>query len=308
MIVNVKTMMAIVMATVLMLAVVIPITGAMAELAAGKEYADNEVKASDYRMARGGSSADLTISNSGGSVKLYANGGEGVTMAPNDDFIVADTFILTVKTVEGAVQFNVYSFGDSDPYIGAVDGAYMTVHDGKWAIYNTGAPRSMKEVKEVKEPVKTSGGAKAVPTPDVQGVYRSVYYADDKGDWLFADAPVKVDSGVSFYVLNLTAPFVVFGTLDAMSMIYPPRDTSPAIECSYTEDGATNTLASMTVTFPDTDPEEVTSGFLVPLKYTAEEQTSMTGTLVSLIPVVLIVAIIIAAVSMLILRRQEDGF
>lgn len=307
MIVNVKTMMAIVMATVLMLAVVIPITGAMVGLSAEKGYADNEITGSDYRMAKAGASADLMITNSNGSIKLYVGDAEGVTMEPYEDFILTDTFILKAATVDNEPEFQVTVFGSQTPVYGQTEGSYMTIHDGKWAIYGTGSPRSTKEVKEVKELKQSGGSTKADPQPDVQGYFRTVYYADDKGTWLYADAPVNVDTGASFYFIMPDTSVVLLGTLDSMAIVNFPGSATPTITCNYTENGATNTLESITTTFGGESYDE-TEGFLVPFKYTTDSQVGMTGTLVSLIPLVMIVAIILAAVSMLILHRQEDGF
>ena len=301
MIVNVKSLMAVLMATILMLAVVIPITGAMASMSTEKGYADNEVKESDYRMAKAGASADLLVSNVGGVVTLYVGEADGVVLTPDKDIILSDTFLLEVATELGDPTFWVSVFGETEPVVGMAQGAYMTIADGNWAIYDSGAPRSVSETKEIKEAKVSKEPAKAA-TPIATGHYASVYYKASDGNWIYGDAPLNVDSDTRFYVVYDS--LVASGTLNSL---LPVNNLNPvSLQCQYTASGATNSLTGITLSETASD-ETITTGLLVPLQYTDGEKMGMTGTLVSLIPVVLIVGVIIAAVSMMILRRQEDS-
>lgn len=305
MIVNVKSLMAVLMATILMLAVVIPITGAMASMSTEKGTKDNEVGDGSL-MARAGTSADLMITNSGGSVSLYVGNADAVTLTPGESFLLSDDFLLSVQIVDSAPEFRLVTFDSSEPTYGA-NGSYMTVKDGNWAFYSSGSPRSAKEVKELKEPVKEAKEPVKAAVPDMQGTFKYVFYPDDAGKWLYTSAPVNVDSGATFYAINMMNGMVLSGTLTNMALMVPiPGAPTTTIACEYTASGDTNSLTGISLTIGTDEPFEITDGLLVPLAYTDGEKMGMTGTLVSLIPVVLIVGVIIAAVSMMILRRQED--
>lgn len=308
MIVNVKSLMAVLMATILMLAVVIPITGAMASMSTEKGTADNEI-GSGYLMTKAGSSSDrstssgLIITNSGGSVKLYVGDAEPVALGEGKA-VFSDTFM-----VEGGASSFTLSSDQTIDLITGSDGAYMTISGGQWIYYASGSPRDVKEVKEVKEQMevkeqKEGDGAK--PTPDhYNGVYKYVFYPDDKGKWLNASAPVNVDTGSAVYVAY--EGLLASGTLASMTILLPePDPTEDSATCQYATSGDTNSLTAVNITLMERE-REITSGIVVPLQYTDGEKMGMTGTLVSLIPVVMIVGVIIAAVSMMILRRQEDS-
>lgn len=297
MIVNVKSLMAVLMATILMLAVVIPITGAMASMSTEKGTKDNEV-GDGALMAKVGTSADLMITNTGDAVQLYIGDADAVTLS-SGQIVFGESFRMTVSSG----FFNLTDF--SSDSIASNNGSYMTIHNGQWAYYDSGSPKSAKEVKELKDTVKEVKEPAKAAVPNMQGTYKSVFYPDDAGKWLYTSAPVNVDSGVTFYTLG--ARMVLSGTLSNMAVTRSPTGMPAAsVTCEYTASGDTNSLTGVLVTVGTDEPFEITDGFLVPLAYSDGEKMGMTGTLVSLIPVVLIVGVIIAAVSMMILRRQED--
>ncbi|MBO4763797.1 MAG: hypothetical protein J5485_04185 [Candidatus Methanomethylophilaceae archaeon] len=309
MIVNVKSLMTVIVATVLMLAVVIPITGAMASMSMEKGMTDNDV-GDGFLMAKAGASADLTITNDDGTVKLYVtNGGTGRALTVDAEtlaegqVVFSDTFLVEA----GASAFTLTCDQTIDLITGA-SGAYMTIKDGHWAYYSTGAPRTvneikeLKELKELKEQKEQKEEAKDAPVPDQEGTFSYVLYPQDSGKWLHCSAPVNVDTGSNVYLAY--NGLLASGTLASMTILLPePVPGEDSATCQYAASGDTNSLTAVNISYNGNEVE-ATDGIVVPLQYTDGEKMGMTGVLVSLIPVVLIVGVIIAAVSMLMLRRS----
>lgn len=340
MIVNVKSLMAALMATIIVLAVVIPIAGAMVDLSAQKVYEENSLAEGEYLMSemQGTKNPRLAVIDHDDGVQLSIAGErEPVTTR---SVIFSDTFVTEFYSGYFKVYYN--EAGTSGYYTSS-NGDYFAMDKGYWTIYkfeDDSDPTPGGESSQTKELLDDESKATLldrVPAINKQlfteselltmaregadilraasayktGHYSWIVYPDsEEGDLYYAIGgnDVYVDSGSTIYTAGASTGTdgraVLKGTLDHMAVVHSYFEVDPAnITCHYTASGFTNVLDDITFTDAGSpDPYTVTH-FVVPLKYTADKDVGMAGTLVSLVPVVLIVGVIIGVVSLMIVRR-----
>lgn len=347
MIVNVKSLMAAVMATIIVLAVVIPIAGAMVDLSAQKVYEENSLAEGEYLMSemQGTKNPRLAVIDHDDGVQLSI-AGEREPVSTRS-VIFSDTFVVEFYSGYFKVYYNE---GGTSGYYTSSDGDYFAMDKGYWTVYKfeedsasptvVGDDTREAETKEAKEAIDVDSRAsllERVPAANKElfteselltmakegadilraassyktGHYSWIVYPDSEaGDLYYAIGgnDVYVDSGSTIYTAGASVGTdgraVLKGTLDRMAVVHSYFEVDPEnITCHYTASDYTNVLEDITFTDSGSaDPYTVTH-FVVPLKYTADKDVGMAGTLVSIVPVVLVVGVIIGVVSMMIIRR-----
>lgn len=321
MIINVKAFSAAIIAAIMVVAVVVPIAGAMIDLSAEPVYADNEIKEGDYLMSYGTSSTriDLAILDSADGVQLTVDGdSQTVTTAT---VIFTESFVIKFWPTYFKVMW--YD-GETTQAHMSNNGDYMTITNGTWAIYYENAdPDNNNKAQEItmadvltifddKRSASLSEKALRDTSLHASGTYTWILYPDEGGDWLHASAPVNVDSRSTIYTAGIVrssdAAAIMKGSIaGGMKVIISlHEDTMTGITVDSTPSGYTNVLNAIDVTAGG-EPVEVTS-FVVPLEYTSDKTVGMTGTLVSLIPVVLIVGLVISIVAWFFYRRAGGDY
>lgn len=350
MIINVKSFMAAVMAVILILAVVVPITSAMVGVSGEKVQSDNELSSDEYLMTRSTAAAAPRISANdltyGTDSMLYV--GEQEMDITNRTVIFGADFILEFYT-DNTGFFRFTSDDDGTKFIfTSHDEEYMTFDNGTWTIYNTvqgGGGAKTDGVKDYsardfEDPDAKAALMERVPAANKElfteaqleqmvkegvdilralevyktGTYSWIVYPDDEGELYNASSTssqVYVDSGATIYCagihMSTEGVAVLQGTLAHMQVLYNYTEVDEAtIQAHYTRTAYSNLLDD--VTYSGGDSEYDIHSFIVPLKYTSGVDSGLTGTLVSLVPVVLIVGLIIGLVTAWVLRRGGEEF
>ncbi len=342
MIINVKSFMAAVMAVVLILAVVVPITSAMVGVGGERVYSDNILTEDEYRMTRSTAAAAPRIAATDmtyGTNSTLAVGDQEIEVS-SKTLVIGDTFVLEFFTSNtGYLRFSGTDAGDTFIFT-SHDTEYVTLEDGTWTIYTVDSnsktagdyeyslsdfadpeskaalldrvPAANKELftdAELEQMVKEGVDILRALQVYKTGSYSWLIYPDDTGTLYHADSSagqVYVDSGSTIYCAEIHPGnggiFSLQGTLSSMSVLYGYSDIHD-IEANVTETAYSNLLES--ITYINGSHEYDIDYYIVPLKYTSGMDSGMTGALVSLIPVVLIVGLIISVVSYWFLRRGE---
>lgn len=346
MIISVKSFMATVMAVILVLAVVVPITSAMVGVAGEKVYSDNQLSDDEYRATRSTAAAAPRISANdlqyGTDSMLYV--GDNEIDVSSKTVLFGDTFVLEFFTSNtGYLRFSGYDDSADGKFIfTSEDTEYITFVNGTWTIYqidsnskSTGdeyryslrdfsdpdlkaallerVPAVNKElfsVDELEQMVKEGVDILRALAVYKTGPYSWIIYPDDSGDLYYASSAssqVYVDSGSTIYCGEIHPDhggiFSLMGTLDNMAVLYGYSNIHD-IQAEYTKTAYSNLLED--VAYSNGSYQYDIDFYIVPLKYTSGMDSGLTGTLVSLVPVVLIVGLIIGLVSVWFLRRQED--
>lgn len=145
------------------------------------------------------------------------------------------------------------------------------------------------------------------------GLYTWIVFPDSEGDLFNVKSErgtAYVDSDSNIYVAGATndrdGRVVMKGTLSRMTVVHSFYDIDPSnIVCHYTPSGYSNILTDITYTDSTDTTREVTH-FVIPVEYTVDKEIGLAGTLVGLVPVVLIVGLIVGLVSVHLIRRGED--
>lgn len=345
MIINVKSFMAAVMAAIIVLAVVVPITSAMVGVAGQKVMSDNELTDDEYRMTRSAASAAprITVTDTDDLTELLI-GGESYPLHTRVK-ICADTFTMdfenTFKFLNGAQT-------EGDPVYTPQDGDYVVIESGVWTIYTTAeqqgnsktdrdwsprdfddpdakasllqrVPAANKELfsaKELETLAKEGVDILRAATVHSTGTFTWIVYPDDAGSLYNAKArgvvPNYVDSGSTIYCSGSSAfangPALIMGTLSSLEVVFSKYPIAQSdIECHYTPTAYSNEFTDIVYTDGNGDTYDDIS-IIAPLKYTSNVDAGLAGTLVSLVPVVLIVGLIIGLVSVWFLRRGGEEF
>lgn len=170
-------------------------------------------------------------------------------------------------------------------------------------------------VKELEDMAKEGVDVLRAVSQYKAGHYGWIVYPDSQeGDLFYAignRGTAYVDSDATIYTAGASVGTdgraVLKGTLNDMDVVHSYFEIDPTnIQCNYEPSGFTNVLTS--ITYSDgTDHEPYTvNHFIIPLKYTSDKEVGMAGTLVGLVPVVLIVGLIVGIVSVHLIRRGED--
>lgn len=345
MIISVKSFMAAVMATILVLAVVLPIAGAMTDLSREKVYSNNVLEEGEYLMSELGNTKNprLAVIDDANGVQLSVKGHhQDVT---SRTVIFGDTFVVEFT----ANQFKLYyNEDDTNGWYSSSNGDYIAFQNGHWTLYkytedNPGGkseamtkeqiiaalddpderqslidriPASNREeftLPELEEMARIGVDVTRSVTAYKTGHYHWIVYPDPEGDLFYAignRGTAYVDSDSTIYTagasIGTDGRAVLKGTLSHMEVVHSYYEIDPAdIVCEYTPSGYSNVLTGITYQ-DETDAEYDVSHFIIPVKYTSDKVDTMAGALVGLVPVVLIVGLIVAMVSVHVMRKGSE--
>lgn len=347
MIINVKSMMAAVMATILVLAVVLPIASSMVGLSAEKVYGNNTLEEGEYLMSETGkNNPRLAVLDTDSGVQLSVTGHrETVT---DRTVIFSDTFVVDFTTGYFKIYYNE---NDTTGYYTSDEGDYVAMDRGVWKLYVYtddpvgGGAKSDGMTKEqvleaFSDPVLKESLMGRIPASNLQqfsekeledmaregmdvlrsvtvskqGHYNWIVFPDSEGDMFYAisgeNRTVYVDSDSMIYSagasIGTDGRAVLKGTLTNMQVVHAYYEIDPTnISCVYTADGYSNALTDITYSDSHGDSYDLPH-FIVPVQYTIDKEVGLAGTLVGLVPVVLIVGLIVGLVSVHLIRRGED--
>lgn len=280
--------MAVLAGVILLMAVVIPITGAMGQLSETPVHSDNEMEEGDYKMAYANalpSSGTIVISDTAEGVTLKVGSGAAELLTERRA-VITDTCMVTASpglSEAVAIYMNDGSFHN---FFVTGDGDSITFSRSTWTI---------NKVAEEKSP------------QTITGTYSWIYYPDADGEYLHASAPVYVDSGKTIVaggaIYGSEGRAVLRGTLANMAVLYSYYDNARISGIDYEEDDRTNVLNSITV-ISGADSHTFTD-FIVPLEYTSGAETSIASSLVFLVPVLLAASLLIGIVYRFVIDRRE---
>lgn len=276
-----------VVVTLLVVTVIIPISQTSSNVS--YETADNT--GYDYLMSKGTSSYSATFEYvSAGTLKVN---GTNVTVTGDDTRAWVSDGGIIYLTASGAQVMNV----------------------GR-----TGSVASMAFGSETAQVATASFSAGTFTTTLGSGTafthaYSYVLYPDTNGDWgYFSGNAFRISEGAHFYALGTATLRLAsgYGTATSMSQAasmagYPTTwtVTSTAQETYSAVSGVTATAADTSQSNPQNTVTVV--GSIAPVEYNAavqQDSITITDTIVSIIPVVLIVGVIVMAVSYVIRRND----
>lgn len=280
------TFMAVLAGIILLMAVVIPITGAMGQLSEKPVHSENALETGDYMMTYKNAlpaSGTIVISDTEDGVTMKV-GSAAAQAIPETRIIITDTCLLTILSGSAVTVYE--SDGSFHNVITTADGDSITFSRSTWTIKHT-----------------PEGGSQQT----VRGTFSWIYYPDDDGEYLHANAPVYVDSGEEIVAggatYNGSGRTLLRGTLADMDVVYSFYGNASVTEVSYEKQDRTNVLNSISVVAGGTST--TLTDFIVPLEYTSGAEASVASSLVFLVPVLLAAALIIGIVYRFVIDRRE---
>lgn len=307
------TFVAAVMAVVMLMAVVVPITISMSDLGESPYYEENEIGDGDYRMSYSKTAPTLVVrSVAGGSDTQRITLKVGASPAQQIEghkVIIGDTFVLDLHPSSAKILWTSKTptdDGDDDPLDPNSKGETKasTEHLHEWVVGDVltirGSAWNMSYT--------VSGESKLTTN-----TYTWIAYPDTEGSYLHTNAPAFVDTGSVIIAGGSTlgdeARAVLRGTLEDMKIIFSYYSHTEAPVVNWSTGEYTNVLEGMTVdltTGGSTRTIEITD-FIVPLEYKAGFEKGVASLLVALLPVLLAVAIILGVVAVYVLKTARDG-
>lgn len=268
---TVKMMMSIVVFVLLISVVVIPITSSMINEAENKAENPGATASNRYSLA---DTLEATVVYDGaGAVTLNGEPAE-------DTYIAGDgIFIHLTPTRLGLIA------GDEAGVYQSTNSVTITFSGSGWSYADTSSH---------------SG----------EGTSDWYVYPDAAGNYFYTSTPKYVDPDDWIFIVDVNAARgngVVAGPVDDLKVYATASNPILSATATYTEGTWTNSLESATLTLTDDTTAERTTGFIVPVIYsTGPETDSIVPTLVSIIPIVLIVGVVLYGVGSIIGNRRED--
>lgn len=279
----VKLTMGAVIAIVLIMVLVVPITGEMAKNTGTPTYSENSDY--NYKMAYDTKSTANIVRTADG---FTVNG----TAVTSSYMIMTDTVTLQIlagsgsvtgancliKTGENTVQFMALA--------AMAEGTSLRFSGSSWTY--------------------TPASGSTVVTSAVTSPFSWVFYPDENGDYIRCSQPVKVDSSAkiaAFGFTSVTGHSVSYGTVSDLAVVYTSDGTNTA-KVTYTADGYTNNVTDVTVIHSGSETSQG-ANLIVPLQYTSGMEDSITTTLVMIIPVLLIASLVIGIVIRVLNNRDK---
>lgn len=273
-------------AVIILMAVVLPITGAMGQLSQTPVESNNTIEEGDYMMAFTKSlktSEKIVVSDTADGITLKIGSGAAVAVT-SSRVIIADTCLVTISANNTVTVYE--QNGTFSQLITTADGDSITFSGSKWTIKHT-----------------PSGEAQQTIT----GRFDWIYYPSETGEYLHANAPIFVDKDSEILAGGATysssGRSVIRGTLNDLEVVYSYYSNASNPAATYTQTGYTNQLESISLLAGGTTV--TITDFIVPLEYTSDMESSMTSTLVFLIPLILAAALILMICYNFIIERRE---
>lgn len=262
-------------ALILLMAVAVPIIANMEENTADPVYSDNAV-GDGYKMAKS-STASIVVAKTSDGVTA------GGSAASTGYAIVSSSMALTVTST----GFTVISSGLVQACNTAGD--TMTISGSSWSLAYT-----------------DSDSASQTAT----GTFSWIYLPDTSGEYVNTSAPVFVDDDSEIVIYGTAANsgrLVAKGTIESgMDTVFKYTSATATYSISSEESEYTNTLSSVTATLSGSTSSFTT--FIVPVEYTSDLQPSLTTSLVSLTPVILVVALLIGIIGATLVKKYGEDF
>ena len=303
------TFVAAVMAVVMLMAVVVPITISMSDLGESPYYEDNEIGENDYKMSYSKTAPTLVIRSvaaSGGGQKITLKvGAEPAQQIEGHKVIIGDTFVLDLNPTSAKIVWTSKTPSDEgdDPLDPNSKGdRSSTEHIHAWVVGDVLTIRGSAWNMSY-----TSSGESKLST----NTYTWIAYPDATGSYLHTNAPAFVDTNSVIIAGGATlgdeARAVLRGTLEDMKVIFSYYSHADTAVVNWSTGEYTNVLEGMTVDLTvggDTRTIEITD-FVVPLQYMAGYEKGVASMLVALLPVLLAVAIILGVVAVYVMRNSS---
>lgn len=306
------TFVAAVMAVVMLMAVVVPITISMSDLGESPYYEENEIGSGDYRMSYSKTAPTLVVRSVAGgndtqriTLKVGASPAQQIE---GNKVIIGDTFVLTLSPSSAKILWTSKTPTDDgdDPLDPNSKGETKasTEHLHQWVVGDVLTIRGSAWNMSY-----TVSGESKLTTNN----YTWIAYPDAEGSYLHTNAPAFVDTGSVIIAGGATlgdeARAVLRGTLEDMKVIFSYYSHADTAVVNWSTGEYTNVLDGMTVDLTvggSTRTIEITD-FIVPLEYKAGFEKGVASLLVALLPVLLAVAIILGVVAVYVLKTARDG-
>ena len=276
-------MMTVLCVVILTMAVVIPVIDQQEESI--KEYNTANNAGYEYLMSKGTSSYSETITfvSASSGTSNWTIGGESVSITGDDSMVwVCDTAIV---------------------YLNGTGGTFMsTARTSAAAVaFHTGTTT-------VTSVVFSAGTVTATLSSEgtIASTYSYVMYPDTSGKWGFfaADTAFRASNSTEFYVvyasLSGLRSIAGYGTAGDIDPAVVHSSLTATFSATYTEQETYDAISAVSATLGGSSVSPI--GSIAPLEYNASEKEtdqSLTAMLVGIIPLILIVAVLLMAVSYL---------
>lgn len=280
-----------VVVTLLVVTVVIPISQTSSNVS--YETADNV--GYDYLMSKGTSSYSTTIefvSEVASTSQTFKIGGSNVTISGDTvRYFVSDAGLVVLKSTGSMVSSigrpsnpAAVAFGENTSQVSSVSfsAGTMTV---------------------------TLGSGTTFTAP-----YTFVFYNDESGDYGMFSGAFRVSEGEKYYAVATASlrAFAGAGTNGTMTTSYAHPTLTPTWTVTATEQETYWAVSGVTCVYNDsyastTGNSATVVGCIAPVTYNAavaQDSVTITDTIVSIIPIVLIVGVIVMAVSYVVRRND----
>lgn len=281
-------MMTVLCVVILTMAVVIPVIDQQEESI--KEYNTADNSGQEFLMSKGTSSYAETINfvSASEGTSNWTIGGESVAVTGTDFYVwVCDTAII---------------------YINGTGGTFMSTERA-----SAGAISFHTGTTTVESVSFAAGTVTATLSSDstIASAYTWVMYPDDSGDWGFfaPDSAFRASTNAEFYVVyaNLAGlrSIAGYGTAGDIDPEVVHSSLTATFSATYTAQDTYDAVSAVSATIGGSSVTP--TGSIAPIEYNASEKEtdqSLTAMLVGIIPLILIVAVLLMAVSYIASRRD----
>lgn len=260
---------------ILLMAVAIPIIGSMQNSTMTPVYSDNEIGEGSYKMAKATTWTFSAEKAAGGAT----SGGEQI---PVGFVIVSDTFSCQVTSSGLMCQ------AMSSDRLSQVAPDTLTISGNRWTMYDESDDLTYTNT------------------------FSWIFYPSEAGTYMKAVAPVNVDDRseiVTYGYSTAEGRAVLKGSIaSGMSVVFSSYAvTNMAVNA--TESGYTNVLESVSFHTGNSTDVTDTNNLIVPIKYTTDMTSdNVLSSIVSFIPVILVVALLIGIVGQVVFKRFGDDY
>lgn len=265
---------------ILTMAVVIPIIEQQEESTKEYNVAQNSA---DYKMSRGNSSYSTTIAvvSSTESSYTFSVGGSNVTLSGTDSMMWLCNNGGVYLTAAGGKVWNANVSATMQNFAASADAEAGTLS----VTFADGTMRT-----------QTAGGSSRTSP------YSWVLYPDSEGDLGFYKGAFNITAGDSFYVafFDNAHAAVGYGTVSSVRTLVIASGVTATFTANATASETYDAVTSVSMTYNGSAATPV--GCIADLDYNEsvkEDGSGIVGSLVAIVPVILIVCVILMAVSYL---------